>query len=144
VISGSGTTTPYYVHRDHLGSTNVLTAQDQSPIENITYYPFGGLKSDVKQGSFNERKKFTGHEYDQDTGLYYMQARYQSPTIGRFVSEDPAFWAVGTSKKNDNVTLGNPQRLNAYAYAGNNPVRNLDSDGRIGLCSMMDMWSSTK
>jgi len=33
--------------------------------------------------------KWTGRELDE-TGLYYLRGGYYSPTLGRFLSEDPA------------------------------------------------------
>lgn len=62
------------------------------------------------------RFKFAGREFDQETGLYYMRARFYDPAIGRFLSEDPIGIAGG---------------LNLYAYAGNDPVNSSDP---FGLC----------
>ena len=49
-----------------------------------------------------------------------MQARYCSATQGRFTSTDP---------ENAGASLENPQTLNAYSYALNNPGRFIDPDG---------------
>lgn len=48
---------------------------------------------------------------DNETGLYYLRARYYDPYTGRFISED-SYWGQ------DN----NPLSLNLYTYAHNNPV----------------------
>jgi RHS repeat-associated protein len=32
---------------------------------------------------------YTGKELDKESGLYYFGARYYSPDIGRFITEDP-------------------------------------------------------
>jgi RHS repeat-associated protein len=131
-----GTTTPLYIHRDHLGSTQVITKDDQSLAERIAYYPFGGIRTDDQYGPSAERKKFTGHEYDEDTGLYYMQARYQNPEIGRFVSEDPVFWTLSSG------VLASPQRMNSYSYANNNPVNLIDPTGTSALTSLIKAFMS--
>jgi RHS repeat-associated protein len=55
-----------------------------------------------------------GAEYDQDTRLYYMRARYFDPQLGRFLSEDPQGIAGG---------------LNLYTYAGNDPLNARDPSG---------------
>jgi RHS repeat-associated protein len=57
---------------------------------------------------------------DTDTSLIYMQARYYDPDVGRFLSMDPKppMAIDGTD-------------FNRYAYARNNPYRNVDPDGRI-------------
>ncbi len=87
------TTTLHIIHTDHLGGTNVVTNASGTLEETLSYYPFGSSRLDTTTG-FTESKKFTGHEYDTETGLYYMQARYQNPSVGRFVSEDPSFLNV--------------------------------------------------
>ena len=72
-----------------------------------------------QDGSFDEQRKFTGHEYDGDTGLNYMVARYYDGNVGRFMSVDP-----------QSGDLTDPQQLNVYAYSRNNPIRYIDPNGR--------------
>lgn len=59
---------------------------------------------------------YTGHKFDTDLGLNYMQARYYDPVLGRFMSNDP-------------VGFDNVHNFNRYAYANNNPYRYVDPDG---------------
>ncbi|RUO60189.1 hypothetical protein CWI71_07205 [Pseudidiomarina insulisalsae] len=70
---------------------------------------------------------YTGHKYDDDLGLSYMQARYYDPVIGRFYSNDP----VGTL---GHLSQGSIQGFNRYAYANNNPYKYTDPDGRNPVC----------
>jgi RHS repeat-associated protein len=58
---------------------------------------------------------FTGEQYDEDSGLYYLRARHYDPATGRFLSQDP-------------LPLGN-----RYSYVGNNPVNYVDPYGLFGL-----------
>jgi RHS repeat-associated protein len=58
---------------------------------------------------------YTGREYETETGLYYMRARYYSPETGRFISRDPI-------DVRDDVNL--------YSYVGNNGVMFVDRFGR--------------
>jgi len=63
------------------------------------------------------------------TGLYYYNARYYDPTIGRFISAD--------------TIVPNPthaQALNRYSYCLNNPLRYIDPSGHNG--SEIDGWTS--
>jgi RHS repeat-associated protein len=58
---------------------------------------------------------YTGREFNED-GTYYYRARYYDPRIGRFTSEDPAYY-VGE----------------LYAYVDNAPVVRRDPTG-LGKC----------
>ena len=88
--------------------------------------PFGdGL---VITGSDATEHHFTGKERDTESGNDYFEARYYSSSMGRFLSPD---W----SAKEEPVPYANlddPQSLNLYAYVGNNPLTNADSDGHCG------------
>jgi RHS repeat-associated protein len=68
---------------------------------------------------------FTGKERDAESGNDYFGARYFGSSMGRFMSPD---W----SDDPDPVPFGdleNPQSLNLYAFAGNNPLSAVDEDG---------------
>jgi len=58
--------------------------------------------------------QFTGRERDA-TGLYFYRARYYSPTLQRFISEDPLGFGGG--------------QVNLYGYVGNDPVDSVDPGG---------------
>jgi RHS repeat-associated protein len=76
--------------------------------------------------------RFTGKERDTESGNDYFGARYYSSSIGRWLSPD---WSP-QAEAVPYASLGNPQSLNLYGYAGNNPLRNIDLDGHIynGQC----------
>ncbi len=111
----------------HSQSSNVITNGPGTVEELMDYYPYGDIRLDEKAGSFSEQRKFTGYEYDGDTGLNYAGARYYEPTIGRFISQDPL--VVKTPEK----VLGDPQSLNDYAYSRNNPLRFIDPTGLYNI-----------
>src|SRR5262249_13520557 len=48
---------------------------------------------------------------------------------GQFISQDPVFWEIGQSQDGKNA-LSNPQALNSYGYANDNPITNKDPNGR--------------
>ncbi len=123
-ILGSGASaTVHTVATDHLTGSNVVTNSSGAIEELMDYYPYGGIRLDEKAGTFSEQRKFAGHELDVDTGLSYMNARYYDAGIGRFVSQDPQFISVTSD-------LTNPQDWNSYSYARNNPLINIDPDGK--------------
>ncbi|RCS28551.1 RHS repeat-associated core domain-containing protein, partial [Rhodanobacter denitrificans] len=76
---------------------------------------------------------YTGHVNDPDTGFVYMQARYYDPAVGRFISTDP----VGPG-------VGNAFNFNRYGYANNNPIVNMDPDGRCTGSLFCDTGPSSK
>ncbi len=102
-----------------------MTDSSGAIAEIMDYYPFGEIRLDTKpaNSTFNEQRKFIGQEFDADTGLSYLNARYYNGTIARFISEDPMFWG----KQN----LADPQSLNSYSYANNNPIVASDPSGLI-------------
>jgi RHS repeat-associated protein len=111
--------TTYFAHKDHLGSTRLLTKPDKSfnPTDAYDYLPFGESTS---TGSTSH--KFTGHEHDAESTFHYFGARYYSPGAGRFLSVDPSF---------ESAYLENPQTWNRYAYVYNRPLQFNDPDGRV-------------
>ena len=109
----------YFVHTDHLGSTRLLTGYPTaSVVECDDYYPFGEQIS--CGGTSTTTHKFTGYERDSESGLDNAQARYNSSSLGRFMSPDP----IG----NFVADATNPQTWNMYAYVNNNPLRLHRSD----------------
>jgi RHS repeat-associated protein len=67
---------------------------------------------------YSEERKFTGQEYDSTTNLNYFNVRYQNPVRAQFISEDPSFLTLDASSPD----LKDPQRLNSYVYAQDNPL----------------------
>jgi RHS repeat-associated protein len=68
-------------------------------------------------GSVPTDKLFTGQRLD-GTGLYYYNARYYDPSIGRFISPDTIV-----------PHPANPQSFNRYSYCLNNPLTYIDPSG---------------
>ncbi|OBW62861.1 MAG: RHS repeat-associated core domain-containing protein [Dehalococcoides mccartyi] len=96
-----------------INGTNLVTSSTGTSFGSTKYYPYGVTRS----GSVPTDEKFTGQKLD-DTGLYYYNARYYDPTIGRFISPD-------TLVQN----IHNPQCLNRYSYVLNNPLKYIDPSG---------------
>jgi RHS repeat-associated protein len=65
--------------------------------------------------------------FNFDAGVVHalMEARYQSSSRGQFISEDPLF--LGDPKRQ---ALIDPQSLNSYSYANDNPITKSDPSGR--------------
>jgi RHS repeat-associated protein len=117
-----------YYFSDHLKTASMITNAVGNTQEDEDYYPWGSELQLVNNDS--NHYKFTGKERDAETGLDYFGARYYGNWLGRFTIADP-IWVKG-----DRVL--DPQRLNLYSYARNNPVRFKDPTGMditLGKCS---------
>ncbi len=112
--------TVIFYHTDPAGTPIAMSDSKGKIIWKADYKPFGEEKAVT--GTVENDKMFVGKEKDKETGLYYFGARYLKDKIGRFTSVDP----VGIRESD----LLNPQKLNRYAYALNNPYRYVDPDGR--------------
>jgi len=111
-----------FYHGDHLGSATVLVDPTGKVLERRSYHPFG--QTHTQAGAPTAAYTYTGKELDDATGLYNYGARYYDPAVGRFISVDPLYFEQPEKE------LADPQMLNLYAYVRNNPVHNLDPDGR--------------
>ena len=125
--NATGTAKTRYIHPDHLGSTNVVTDENDNVVQTLDYYPYGSTRISSAT-STNERRKYIG-QFADDSSLSYLNARYYDSGRGQFVSEDPLFISA---KQN----LSNPQSLNSYAYANDNPITLSDSTGLLGVQSI--------
>lgn len=95
---------------DALGSTLSLTNSVGTVLTQYTYEPFG---TSTSSGSASTASLFTAREND-GTGLFFYRARYYSPSLSRFVSQDPIGFYGGA---------------NLYAYVGNRPTSLVDPYG---------------
>jgi RHS repeat-associated protein len=74
------------------------------------------------------RSRCTGKERDSESNLDYFGARYDSSAMGRFMTPDYTDDDEGPVSVPFYNPL-NPQSLNLYSYAHNNPVTDSDPDG---------------
>jgi|GEM_PF-3889889 len=98
----------YYI-KDALGSVIALTDASGNVTDTYEYNDFGELISST--GSSYNSYLYTGQQFDADSEMYYLRARYYEPGIGRFISRD----VIGLN----------------YQYVQNNPTDFLDPSGLI-------------
>jgi RHS repeat-associated protein len=108
----------YYYFADHLGTSRVITNATGSICYDDDYYPFGGEVVPPYTNTCSQNYKFTGKERDSESNLDNFGARYNSSSMGRFMSPDP----MGGHPED-------PQTLNRYAYVRNNPLSLTDPTG---------------
>jgi RHS repeat-associated protein len=111
-ISGGGTAAWYLT--DRLGSVRDITDNTGAVIDHINYDGFGNVTTET-QPSNGDRWKWTGREFEGETGLQYNRARYYDPKTGRWISQDPIGFIPGDS--------------NLYRYVRNNPIITTDPQG---------------
>ncbi len=81
------------------------------------YDAYGNLLTQA--GSSETPFGFTGYQKDDDTGLYYANARYYNPEEGRFLRNDPL-----------EGNVQDPPSLHRYLYANANPTSFIDPTGK--------------
>ena len=88
-LNGSGTDSRYYQY-DHRGNTIAVTDKDGKILRGYQYDAFGNLSFSFQQGSSTPPSSddilFTGKDYDEDTGLYYFNARWYDSGTGQYLS----------------------------------------------------------
>ena len=73
---------------DHLGSVrDVMDKAGATDLDQVVYDAYGNISSESAPTS-GDRYKYTGREWDGNTGLQYNRARYYDPKIGRWTSQD--------------------------------------------------------
>ena len=119
----NGVDTKYFYHTDNLGSTRAITDAEGNVVGRVSYQPFGLEQANGQEVS---TLTYTDKMQDDSTGLYYFNARYYDPTLGRFVTEDPT-----------------KDGSNWYIYCINSPLIMKDVTGRTGEISIgwyESMW----
>lgn len=127
-------------HQDHLGGTAVDTDESGNIIELLDYYPYGSTRiHEVQESSYSNLYRYTGHAFDTETMYTYAGARYLNTDIGRWLSHDPVSLAIGSPALEQKAGrtleqyLSDPQGMQSYGYARNNPIRYTDPTGMIPM-----------
>jgi RHS repeat-associated protein len=112
-----------WVQQDANYNVTALANASGSIVERYAYDPFG-LQA-VYDANWNVRGTsnygftygFQGKQFDATSGLLYSRFRFCSPTLGRWVQNDPLGFAAGDA--------------NLYRYVSNNPTNRVDPRGLI-------------
>jgi RHS repeat-associated protein len=108
------TTTLRHYHQDHLGSTQVVTNESGDIAEQVRFEPYGKARYRTGTSPFGPRFEFTGYETQGSGGLEYAGARFYDPSLGSFLTHDPA-----------------AQFTNPYTYTGWDPANRVDPTGAL-------------
>ncbi|MCL6457767.1 MAG: hypothetical protein K6T85_07155 [Gorillibacterium sp.] len=127
----SGADTVYLMYNGHgdvtalIGTTGQLRATYDydafgNPIASSTQYYDASGNPATDSTAIDNPYRYAGYQYDGDSDLYYLNARYYDAGIARFMTEDTV-----------QGELNNPLSLNLYTYVQNNPLRYLDPSGHV-------------
>jgi RHS repeat-associated protein len=127
--NGGGTLSErLYAQQDANGNVTALVDTSGNVQERYVYDPFG--TPTILDANWNPRGSssfawgylFQGLRYDPTSGLYDSRHRDYSPTLGRFLQQDPLGFQGGDT--------------NPYRYAGNDPVNAVDPTGLQAMQAM--------
>jgi RHS repeat-associated protein len=108
----------YFYHGNHLSSTQMVTDMYGYVVQQVHYAPFGEVITEYNAYWHNgliPDYMFNGKELDEESGMYYYEARYYNPNLSIFISRDPLFEVKPW--------------MNPYAYTSNNPINRIDPSG---------------
>jgi len=122
-----------WYHTDRLGSPRLITNSAGHPVDRTNYGPWGQVQHPTATG---DPHGFTGQRSLGGTGLIDLAARDYDPKLGRMLSADSII-----------PDSADPQALNRYSYAYNNPITYTDPSGHAPaegcLCdaAILSGWS---
>ena len=115
VATGGADPVDWYL-TDRQGSVRAIVNQTGgTPSDTINYDAFGNILPSSSIGSDVGRYLFQGGEYDSNLMMYRFGARWEDPSTGRWISQDPLGFNAGDS--------------NLYRYANNEPTSATDPSG---------------
>jgi RHS repeat-associated protein len=106
----------WYLQPDQLGSTRALIDNTGAVVATYDYDAYGNVTN--RSGQATTPLRFAGQYGDDESGLYYLRARYYDPATAQFLSRDP-----------DAITT-----RQSYVYSADSPTNATDPSG-------LDFWS---
>lgn len=126
----------YYLYNGH-GDVVQMVDKNGNVVNNYEYDEWGNITTNNE--TVSNPFKYAGYIYDQETGLYYLKARYYDPKMGRFLNEDP-YWnnqnTIFEDNQNNDPVSNNQaimQSTNLYTYCMNNSLLFIDPSGEDAI-----------
>ena len=113
--------TDYYYQKNIQGDILKIFDGNGTLYSEYSYDAWGKctIKSNVSNIATINPFRYRGYYFDSEIGLYYLNARYYDPEMGRFISPDSVWF----------INLINIEGLNIYLYCYNNPILFFDDGG---------------
>ena len=100
---------------------DVVTLLSDGEVAATYYYDsFGNILEQT--GDVDNSILYAGYQYDEETGLYYINARMYDPVTARFLQADTYAGSID-----------DPLSLNLYTYCLNNPHKYVDPSGHFAI-----------
>ncbi|MFA5130782.1 MAG: RHS repeat-associated core domain-containing protein [Patescibacteria group bacterium] len=116
----------YYYLKDLQGDVIGVIDEAGNELVQYEYDAYGNVINDPDDinGDIFEANPYTyrGYRFDSDIGMYYLNSRYYSPVLSRFLNADGLLGE-----------LGDIASVNMYAYCANNPILFVDPSGCISI-----------
>ena len=121
VYTSYGETNTYYFQRNLLGDVIGIYDTNGTKVGGYAYDAWGNCTITLNTNGIATRNpiRYRGYYYDEDTKLYYLNARYYCPEWRRFISPDDTAYLDSESVNG----------LNLYVYCNNDPVNYADPSG---------------
>ena len=122
-----GNITNYYFQRNLQGDVIAIYNSNGAKVVEYRYDAYGNCTiasstTDYALATVNPIR-YRGYYFDQETGLYFLNARYYSPEWRRFISPDDTAY----------LNPENVNGLNLYCYCYNDPVSYCDPSGHLAF-----------
>jgi RHS repeat-associated protein len=128
----------FYLYNGHADVTSLIDPSGRkratydydafgNPIDSATQYFDASGNVTTSTGKIDSPYRYAGYQYDKETGLYYLNARYYDASVARFITED--------TYAGQDI---DPLSLNLYTYVQNNPIMYTDPTGH-DLANLKDM-----
>jgi RHS repeat-associated protein len=141
-----------YQYANQIKSCGLELDADGMLISFEEYYPYGSTSYQAGRNTTevqNKRYRYVGKERDEETGLYYIGARYYAPWLCRWCATDPIL------QEFYNYNAGQPHRntkrnyteiaASSYEYCYDNPVMFNDLSGeQVPLMKESDRTNENK
>ncbi|WP_051808740.1 RHS repeat domain-containing protein [Actinoplanes subtropicus] len=110
-----------YLFNDPHGTATLAMDTTTQKLSRLQYKPYGETRGSPNSTTWPDATHgYLGAATDVGTGYTDLGARKYDPSLGRFISADPA------------LETTDPNELGGYTYAGDNPVTEADP---TGLCN---------
>jgi RHS repeat-associated protein len=123
-----GSTSYYFLH-NNISSIVAVVGSTGTVSDRYAYDPYGNVTA--SSGTVANPWQFAGGYYDASTGLTKFGNRYYDSTSGHWTQADTL-----------SGNLTNPQSLNRFVYAGDNPVNFVDPSGNNLLGALFGLGTT--